>query len=93
MVWEYAGPKAAPLASRTSSGVEVLESGNMLIIETNKGRVLEITPNGEIVWEYHNPFQTGARQALVAHVYSLDRVERSFVPWLHDVNIKNTPHD
>jgi hypothetical protein len=93
MIWEYAGPKAAPLASRTSSGVKVLENGNILIIETNKGRVLEITPNEEIVWEYHNPFQTGARRALVAHVYSLDRVEPSFVPWLHKVDVKNTPHD
>jgi hypothetical protein len=80
--WEYRGPEAAPLASRSSSGVEVLENGNILITETNKGRVLEITPKGEIVWEFHNPFKTGERGALVAHVYHIDRVGPSLVSWL-----------
>jgi outer membrane protein assembly factor BamB len=80
--WEYRGPDLAPLASKSSSGVEVLDNGNILITETNKGRVLEITPKGEIVWEFHNPFKTGERGALVAHVYHIDRVEPSLAAWL-----------
>jgi len=93
LVWEYTGPEGAPLASRTSSGVEVLENGNILITETNKGRVLEITPKEEIVWEYHNPFKTGDGRALVAHVYNIDRVEPSFVLWLAEIDVDDTHDD
>jgi outer membrane protein assembly factor BamB len=93
LIWEYTGPEAAPLASRTSSGVKVLENGNILIIETNKGRVLEITPKEEIVWEYHNPFKTGDGRTLVAHVYVVDRVEPSFVPWLAKIDVEDKSSD
>ena len=30
--------------------------GNTLICEGSNGRIFEVTPAGEIVWEYVNPF-------------------------------------
>lgn len=33
---------------------EVLDNGNLLLIETNAGRVLEVLPNGKPVWSYIN---------------------------------------
>jgi len=93
LAWEYRGPKSAPLASRTSSGVEVLENGNILITETNSGRVLEITPKEEIVWEFHNPFNTGGARALIGHLYSIDRVKPSLVSWLAKIDVEDMPSD
>jgi len=37
------------------SGVQALENGNLLLCETEKGRLSEITLAGEIVWIYRNP--------------------------------------
>ncbi len=82
VTWEYTGPESDPLFSKTSGGVEVLPNGNLLIIETNKGRVLELTPDKDIVWEFHNPYVTGAAGSLVASVFQMDRVTESSVEWL-----------
>ncbi|MCK5828320.1 aryl-sulfate sulfotransferase, partial [Candidatus Bipolaricaulota bacterium] len=38
------------------SGAQRLESGNTLICSGTEGRFLEVTPLGNIVWEYVNPF-------------------------------------
>ena len=32
-----------------------LPNGNTLSLDTDKGRIFEITPQGEIVWEFINP--------------------------------------
>ncbi|MBU2939616.1 aryl-sulfate sulfotransferase [Lacinutrix sp. C3R15] len=37
------------------SGVHALENGNLLLCETKKGRLSEITLTGDIVWIYRNP--------------------------------------
>jgi len=36
-------------------GVRRLPNGNTLICETIHGRIFQVTPDGEIVWEYINP--------------------------------------
>jgi hypothetical protein len=82
VTWEYRGPASNPLFSRTSAGVEVLPNGNVFIVETNKGRVLEVTPGKEIVWEFHSPYRTGEDDTLVASIFHMDRVEASLVKWL-----------
>lgn len=37
------------------SGTIALENGNMLLCETKKGRLTEVSPDGNIVWIYRNP--------------------------------------
>lgn len=74
ITWEYAGSPADPLFSRTSGGAEVLPNGNVLVVESNKGRVLELTREQEVVWEFYNPEAVGEADELVATVYFLDRV-------------------
>lgn len=54
--WEY---KADPLPSFYSaliSSCQRMPNGNTLICEGLKGRVFEVTMEGEVVWEYRNPF-------------------------------------
>jgi hypothetical protein len=53
-VWRYHGPKDRPLWSAACSLAQRLPNGNTLITETQGARVIEVTPDGETVWEYHN---------------------------------------
>jgi hypothetical protein len=79
---EYTGPEAAPLHSRRSGRVQVLPNGNVLVIETDGGRALEVTKEGEVVWEFRSPYRAGKHGDLVAHLYSLDRVDAKQTGWL-----------
>ncbi|WP_118134936.1 arylsulfotransferase family protein [Oceanicella sp. SM1341] len=58
IVWQYAGTKDQPLESRIRSDQQRLANGNTMITESNGGRILEVTPEGEIVWEFMNPVRT-----------------------------------
>jgi Arylsulfotransferase (ASST) len=59
IVWQYAGTADHPLYSIVRSAQERLANGNTLITESEGGRLLEVTPAGEIVWEYFNPVRAG----------------------------------
>lgn len=43
------------LFSEYCSSADRLPNGNTLITETVRGRVIEVTPEREIVWEFLNP--------------------------------------
>lgn len=51
-VWEYTASPPGSFYSSFISGTQRLPNGNTLICEGDKGRVFEVTPAGEIVWEY-----------------------------------------
>lgn len=73
-VWEYQGSESNPLFSKQLGTAERLPNGNTLITESDRGRALEVTPSGEIVWEFHNPHRVGGAGALVARIPELVRV-------------------
>jgi hypothetical protein len=83
VIREYTGPKAEPLYSRRSGRVQVLHNGNILVVETEGGRALEITPDGEAVWEFRSPFRTLESGDIVAGLYSVERVGPSQTSWLN----------
>ena len=56
VAWEYRGDPPISFYSYHISGAERLPNGNTLICEGAPGRIFEVTPSGEIVWEYINPF-------------------------------------
>ena len=53
-VWTYANRNTfyAPFVS----GAHRLPNGNTFVCSGPQGRYFEVTPSGEIVWEYRNPF-------------------------------------
>ena len=55
-VWEYKAKPYSSFFSANISGVQRLWSGNTLICEGYKGCVFEVTKEGEIVWEFVNPY-------------------------------------
>jgi hypothetical protein len=82
VTWEYEGTDADPIYSQRSGSAEQLENGNVLIVVTDRGRALEVTPDKEGVWEFKNPFRAGKQRQVVANIYSLQRVPSSKVAWL-----------
>lgn len=52
-VWTYADPE--DFFGSFISGAQRLATGNTLICSGPKGRLFEVTPAGEIVWDFWNP--------------------------------------
>jgi hypothetical protein len=59
IVWQYAGSAELPFESLIRSSQQRLANGNTLITESNGGRILEVSPGGEIVWQFVNPVRGG----------------------------------
>jgi hypothetical protein len=66
-VWTYQGNPLWTFFSPHTSGAQRLASGHTLICEGQWGRVFEVTPGGEIVWEYINPHQGEQRPGVYAN--------------------------
>lgn len=56
IVWEYTAPVPSDFFSPICSGAIRLKNGNTFICEAMTGRVFQVTPEKEIVWEYVSPF-------------------------------------
>ena len=56
ITWEYRGEPAISFYSYNISSAERLPNGSTLICEGAPGRIFEVTPSQDIVWEYINPF-------------------------------------
>ncbi len=83
VTWEYRGTPEQPFFSRTCGAAWDLPNGNFLITETNSGRVLEVTRDKDIVWEYINPVRTGENDALIPVINEMIRYSEEFVAdWL-----------
>ncbi|MBT4587641.1 MAG: aryl sulfotransferase, partial [Rhodospirillaceae bacterium] len=59
VVWEYKGAPPYTFHSPFISGMERLPNGNTLICEGQWGRLFEVTPESEIVWDYVSPYFNG----------------------------------
>ena len=55
IVWEYMDDPPHNFFSWYISGAQRLPNGNTLITEGAFGRLFEVTPAGQTVWEYVNP--------------------------------------
>ena len=56
IAWAYRGDPPISFHSPNISSADRLPNGNTFICEGAPGRAFEVTPAGEIVWEYVNPF-------------------------------------
>jgi hypothetical protein len=69
VVWLYAGSSYSPLYSQGWSSVQELPNGNVLITETQGGRLIEVTPDKQVVWEWSSPYRAGKDDTYVACVW------------------------
>ncbi|MFH1690641.1 MAG: arylsulfotransferase family protein, partial [Candidatus Eisenbacteria bacterium] len=52
IVWSYS---AEDFFSKGTGAQQLLPNGNVLVTESQKGRVFEVTREGRVVWEFWNP--------------------------------------
>ncbi|MDE2149510.1 MAG: hypothetical protein KGJ55_06720 [Gammaproteobacteria bacterium] len=55
VVWSWSGDRAHPLDSEIRGAVEREPDGDTLITDSDGGHIVEVTPQGEVAWEYYNP--------------------------------------
>ncbi|TNE65673.1 MAG: hypothetical protein EP335_05190 [Alphaproteobacteria bacterium] len=85
IVWQYKGTPDAPFESVIRADQQRLANGNTLISESSGGRILEVTREGEIVWEFVNPARggVGAKKApIIAWSMRLDPDMFEKADWL-----------
>ena len=81
-VWQYSGGKDAPLRSDIRSCQQLLAGGNVLITESDRGRLVEVAPDGRIVWEYVHPVRGGEAGELIPIVSGARRYDTKELPFL-----------
>lgn len=82
IVWTYQEGRVIDFYSPMISNAQRLPNGNTLICEGNFGRLFEVTPEGEVVWEYVNPYFGDSPQGIHNGVfrafrYSAEEIERA----------------
>lgn len=97
IVWQYTPVEAGfvPLADNYKfysgyiSSAQRLPNGNTLITEGADGRLFEVTPNHEIVWEYVSPFFS--KQFDTNYIYRSYRYPYDYIPQLLVPEAKEVP--
>jgi len=91
IVWQYTDTPPHNFYSPYISSAQRLPNGNTLITEGNYGRLFEVTPRKEIVWEYVNPHfghqqitadPSPAVQGEQNSVFRAFRYGANEIPWL-----------
>jgi hypothetical protein len=57
IVWSHGG-----FFTRTRGGAQALPNGNVLVVESERGRAFEVTRAGDLVWEYYVPDKAEGRR-------------------------------
>jgi hypothetical protein len=77
-VWSYQGDPPESFFSGGRGACRRLPNGNTLVVESDRGRALELTRGGEIVWEFYNPHRAGANDELIATLFDVVRLSPDF---------------
>lgn len=73
VVWKFTGDNETQFYSEIVGSALRLPNGNTLINETRRGRYIEVTPDGRVVWEFINPNQSGPENQYIADLYDVLR--------------------
>jgi hypothetical protein len=83
IAWEYTAAKSRlpfwSFFSHYISGAQRQPNGNTLICEGSNGRFFEVKPDGEIVWEYINPFPNTLGKTPNYTVFRVAKVPESWL--------------
>jgi len=82
IVWKYQERRESDFFSPRISNAQRLPNGNTLICEGDFGRIFEVTLDGELVWEYVNPYfgagPTGPNNRVFrAYRYSVEEIAKA----------------
>ena len=62
VTWTYSGTPPESFYTASKGSAQRLPNGNTLIAESDRGRIIEVTRDGTIVWEFLCPYDTPDRQ-------------------------------
>ena len=65
IVWEYRAPEPTDLFTAQRGAAQRLSNGNTLITASGSGRAFEVTPGGEVVWDFVNPNRSNRGKSIV----------------------------
>ncbi|WP_254810896.1 aryl-sulfate sulfotransferase [Natronosalvus amylolyticus] len=83
IVWEYRGSPKEDFYAPFISGAQRLPNGNTLICEGTKAHLFEVTPDGEVVWDFVSPF---GEEGSMGNVYRCLRYSPEYVePLLNSI--------
>ena len=95
IIWQYTGEDSGgpgwSFLSAHISSARRLPNGNTLIDEGERGRFFQVTPTGEIVWEYVNPYAKRGKDPVNGRATSNNQVYRA-QPVPYDWAPDATPH-
>jgi hypothetical protein len=83
IVWSY---ESDDFYSGWGGSVQRLENGNTLITESTKGRVREVTPEGDVVWRFANPAWKAPGDRWT--IWRMTRFKETDLTFLEDVTRK-----
>jgi hypothetical protein len=69
--WEYVGTPRRSFFTSNKGSSQRLPNGTTLVCQGNRGRVFEVTRDGEIVWEWLNPMLKEGRRVQVYRMLRL----------------------
>ncbi len=85
IVWEYKSDPPSSFYTASKGSVQRLPNGNTLLAESDRGRAFEVTPDGEIVWEFLCPHRVaGDQRAAIVRLYRLPRARIDALIEAHD---------
>ena len=90
VVWSYADPMVTSFFTPYMGNAQRLPNGNTHVTESATGRLFEVTPAGELVWEYIIPWfapypDEAARKTgggMLNTVFQTFRYQADQLPWL-----------
>lgn len=83
IVWQFDGNETHRFFAYYAGTNQRLPNGNTLFTSSTEGRVMEVTPDKRIAWEWANPRRTDDQNHFIAVVNDLVRVDHDFVDgWL-----------
>jgi hypothetical protein len=92
VAWSFTGSPEEPMHSFTCGAAERLPNGNTLITESDGGRAIEVTIEGDVVWEYYNPHRPSDDATLIATLFEMIRLPADFdLGWLDDSSFESNP--
>jgi len=90
-VWVYRGVNDSTFFSQCCSTARRLPNGNTLITITDMGKVIEVTHDKEIVWEFVNPERAGDKNEYIASIFDMVRLSEDFpLDWLGKTGDKDS---
>ena len=78
VVWQYKGSPPSTFFTGSCGAAQSLNNGNILITESEDGRIFEITQDKTIVWEYINPARATGNTEFISSIYEAVRLRPDF---------------